>query len=313
MPHKIRSIKNKKLSNDPISMLQRGDFLLESYLRYKNILFIIVGLVISGVIAGTVFWQFSVRNERQAWALEGEAFRLFHEDPRLKATMEKKEIEDEEEHFRKALDLFRKIVQEYPRTTAAPVAQFYIGNAQFELKESDSAVQSYQTFINEYGDTSSLMPLVQAKLAYAYQQTGKEPEALKIFQTVMGNDLAFNQDQAYYEVGRIYEAMDVKTEAIAAYEKASEKFEDSPWAAEAQARLALLSPEPAQPSSEQTGSTSDTPPSPATIQSTGTEAPMIGIEKDSEGNMTVVPITPGKISSPPDAPMATETTETDAE
>jgi predicted negative regulator of RcsB-dependent stress response len=310
MPYKIRTV--KKGYKEPIDALKESR-LVDTYSRYRGVLFGIVGLALFGAVAGLIFWQMSVRSERQGWALEAEASRLYRENPELTAVMEKKEIKDKDEHFKKALELYQKIVLEYPRTTAAPVAQFYIGNTQFELKNSDGAIEAYKTFLGNYAGKSELTPLVQTKLAYVYQQAGKEDEALKLFQTVMANDKAPNQDQAYYEVGRIYEAKGVKNEAIAAYEKASEQFKNSPWATEAQTRLALLKPPPP-PAPGQSA-----PPAPGTTPSTGmaampphgkivppagqSTAPMVRIEKGPDGKMTIIPISPEEAKSPLKAPV----------
>ena len=301
MPYKIRTV--KKGYKEPIDALKESR-LIDSYSRYRGVLLGIVGLAIAGAVAGLFIWQMSIRSERQAWAMEAEASRLYRENPELTAAMEKKEIKDKDEHFKKALELYQKIVREYPRTSAAPVAQFYVGNTQFELKNNDGAIEAYKTFLADYGGKSELTSLVQTKLAYVYQQAGKEDEALKVFQTVMANDKAPNQDQAYYEVGRIYEAKGVKSEAIAAYEKASEQFKNSPWATEAKTRLALLNPPPPPaPGTSPTAGMAAMPPhgtgAPPAGQST---APMVRIEKGPDGKMTVIPISPEEAKSLPKAP-----------
>jgi tetratricopeptide (TPR) repeat protein len=298
MGYKIRTV--KKTYKEPLEVLRDAGFLAEFFSRYRSLLLGLGALAALAGLAALVIWQISLRSESKAWALEAEANRLFRENPELTAIMEKREIGDKNEHFKKSLQLYREIVQKYPRTSAAPVAAYYIGNVQFELKEFDNAIQSYQAFLSRYGGQSRLTPLVQSKLAYLYQQTGKEQEALKLFQTVMGNDRAVNQDQAYYEVGRIYEGMGVEKEAIAAYEKAAEKFKNSPWAAEAQARLAILKPEPASAATGQS-TPSPVPSSSSTnVQGEKSDLPMVKIEKGPDGKMIVTPVDPKE--SPPQQP-----------
>lgn len=242
MPFKIRQ--PKKRPHQPIEVLQQGGHWVERiYSEYHNAFRWVSILLVLAAIGSVLFWIQSMRAERQAWALEAEASRLYNENPELTAVLEKREVGDKDEHFRKALEIYRQIAEDFPRTSADVIASFYIGNIHFELEQYDQAMEAYQSFLKRYGGKSPLTPLVQSKLGYLFAKSGKREEALKLFQTVMGNNRAINQDQAYYEVGRLYEQMDVPQEAIAAYEKVTEKFEGSPWASESQARLAMLKPQ----------------------------------------------------------------------
>ena len=296
MAYRIRAV--RKASREPRELLAEPAFFVALYERYRKAILVVSALLALSLAAGTTFWLISSSQDRQAWSLEDEASRLFHENPELAAILEKKELKDKSEHFNKALDLFEKIVQDYPRSSAAPVAQFYIGNTRLELKEYDPAIQAYQTYLDRYGRKSPLAPLVQTKLAYVFEQTGKGGEALKLFEEISENAQALNQDEAYYEMGRLYEASDKKADAIAAYEKSSQIFKDSPWSAEAQARLAVLKPTPAAATAPGTGGT----PVPAFGSPAGqSQAPMIRVEKGPDGKMIVVPVKPGEAPPSPQA------------
>jgi|GEM_PF-1112794 len=245
MPYRIRAV--KKESKGPNLILQEGAILADAYARHRKVAWGFLGLLALGVLAGLVVWQISSQKEARAWAIEDEATRLYHENPELAAILERKEFKDKNEHYKKALALFQKVVQEYPRTSAASLSQYYVGNTEFELKEYDQAIQAYQKFLDRYGEKAPLAPLVETKLAYVLQQTGKPVEALKAFQRITENAKALNQDEAYYEMGRLYEAQDNKADAIATYEKTVQNFKGSPWSSEAQARLAVLRPAPPNP------------------------------------------------------------------
>lgn len=192
-----------------------------------------VGAILLISVVGLFFLR--IRQGARVSALEYEASQYFYG--------EKKDLQ-------KARELYQKIREEYPKNSVAPLATYYAGNLSFELKEYDRAIALYREFVDRYAQKKEFLPLVYLRLGYTYEAKGEQSEALKSFKMVSDLSETRLKDQAFYEMGRIYEAMDVKAEAIAHYESVTTQFVGSPWATEALARLQVIRPVPAQTAPE---------------------------------------------------------------
>jgi predicted negative regulator of RcsB-dependent stress response len=244
MPYKIRV--NKKKEAAPLRIVSRSEQMFDQVRTHPKWIWIGAGSVLFlGVLILTV--QFlSHRAEEKAWALEAEASKLFHEPPPLPQPIEDgkeppKEM-DKTERLKKSASLYDEIVQKYPRTDTARIAQYESGNVYFELEDLGSAENRYRAFLQKYQSHKELSALVHLKLGYLLQKKGDNASALDHFRTAYEMENGKNKDQAGFELGRSLEHAGKKEEAVETYKKLSERFAQSPWAAEANARLVVLNP-----------------------------------------------------------------------
>lgn len=157
------------------------------------------------------------------------------------------------EELKKAVEIFRKILADFPRSTVAPQAVYLLGNTLSDLKDWEGAVKAYQDFLARYGTHRSLVPLVYQRLAYAQLAQGKVEEAEKTFAAVVQINGAPNRDQALFELGKIDEILKRPEGALAHYQEIVKNHPSSPFAAEATVRIKTLdarkaAPPPAVPS-----------------------------------------------------------------
>lgn len=205
---------------------------------------ILVGFVLVLLTAGGiwgVFW-YDAQNASKAQDLEREAtLHLFAKrtnDPKIAAA-----------NVTEAIAIYKKVVEEYPRTPTAPLAQFSLGNAYLQSNDLDAAIDSYKRFISTYASNISLLGLVHQKLGYAYQLKGDYTEAGKAYSAILQIPGALNRDYAMFELARMEETRSRADEAITHYQDLIKTFPDSPLAAEAALRVKVLdakkSPNPA--------------------------------------------------------------------
>ena len=144
------------------------------------------------------------------------------------------------DQMQQAVEIFRKVLAEYPRSSAAPQAAYMLGNVLSDLKDWEGATKAYQDFTARYSDHTSLIPLVYQRLAYTQLSQGKLEEAQKAFQLITKMTTAPNKDHALYELARIHEALQRPEGALAYYQELIKDHPHSPYTEEASIRIKTL-------------------------------------------------------------------------
>lgn len=213
-----------------VSGLEHWVLGLQRY-RWSIIVGFILLLLTAGGIWG-VFWH-DAENASKAQEIEREAtLHLFTRpgnDPQKAAA-----------NVNEAIALYKKVVEEYPRTPTAPLAQFSLGNAFLQANNLDSAIDSYKQFISTYGSNISLLGLVHQKLGYAYLLKGDIDQAAKTYSSILEIPGAMNRDYALFELARLEENRSKPDAALKHYQDLIKTYPDSPLTSEAAVRVKVL-------------------------------------------------------------------------
>ncbi len=188
-----------------------------------------------------LFW-YEEQNASKAQELEREATsRLFtrpSNDPQKAAA-----------NLTEAIALYKRVLDEYPRTPTAPLVQFSLGNAFLQSNDVDSAIEAYKRFTSTYGSNTSLLGLVYQKLGYAYLVKGDLDQAAGAYSSILDMPGAMNRDYALFEVARLEENRSKPDEALKHYQELLKTYPNSPLTSEAAVRVKVIeakkNPEPA--------------------------------------------------------------------
>jgi outer membrane protein assembly factor BamD (BamD/ComL family) len=196
---------------------------------------IVVGFVLLILMGGGiwgVFW-YDAQNASKAQDLEREAtIHLFTRpanDPQKAAA-----------NLKEAIALYKRVVDEYPRTPTAPLAQFSLGNTYLQSNDLASAIEAYNRFISTYGSNVSLLGLVHQKLGYAYLLKGDLDQAAKAYSTILEIPGAMNKDYALFEVARLEENRSKSDAAMKHYQDLMKTYPNSPLTSEAAMRVKVI-------------------------------------------------------------------------
>lgn len=198
-------------------------------------------LLLTGMGLWGLFW-YEEQNASKAQELEREAtLRLFtrpSNDPQKTAG-----------NLKEAIALYKRVLDEYPRTPTAPLVQFSLGNAFLQLHDVDSAIDAYKRFTSTYGSNTSLLGLVYQKLGYAYLVKGDLDQAASAYSSILTMPGAMNRDHALFEVARLEESRSKSDEAMKYYQELLKTYPTSPLSSEAAVRVKVIeakkNPEPA--------------------------------------------------------------------
>ncbi len=201
--------------------------------KYRWPLVIGVGLLaVMGAVIWGVLW-YDGQNAGKAQELEREATRHMFARP-------SNDPKKAESNLKEAITIYRRVVEEYPRTPSAPLAMFSLGNALLQSNELDAAIETYKRFISSYGSNVSLLGLVQQKMGYAYLLKGDIDQAAKAYSAVLDVTGSTNRDYALFELARLEENRSRSDEALKRYQELINTYKDSPLAGEAAMRVKVL-------------------------------------------------------------------------
>ena len=236
MGFRIKSNVPSTGSMDEAELLDRKDQFLLFVEENRSLVLGGVFLVVIAAVVGGVFMWLDHQKNQEAWVLEGQAQALYVERPG-------EEPEKAKENLEKASAIYKDILEQYPRTTSAQSAQYFLGNVLMEQEDAQGAIDAYTDFLGQYGRNEVLQGLVRQRLGYAYLVKGEQDKALEEFSNVLSIPGSLNKDQVLFELAKMDESQDAMDKALAQYKNLLEQFPNSPYASEATLRVQALSPE----------------------------------------------------------------------
>lgn len=192
---------------------------------------LVVFLVAVAVVAGAIW--FDVRQAQQALELDEEATRFY-------VTRPADNLEQATKNLRQAINLYRQVVKEFPRSSVAPHSLFRLGIALEEDNDTKGAIEAYQKFVDTYGDSQQMLGLVYQRLGYAFLLSGEREKAEQAFSSVLAVPGALNRDYAVFELAKLEEAQSRPEGALARYQELLKDYPHSPLVGEASVRMKAL-------------------------------------------------------------------------
>lgn len=139
----------------------------------------------------------------------------------------------------KAIEEYQEIIQDYPDSWHAAVAQYSIAAIYRDLKDHDQALTAYQKVITDYPE-SNYASMAQDSIGAIYFYNFKDfPKAIEEYRKVVENyPRSKEADYAQYKIGRLYQRqLEDYAQAIKEYQKVIKNYPDSMWAPWAQMKI----------------------------------------------------------------------------
>ncbi len=188
-------------------------------------------LVAAAVVAGVIWYDYQAT--LKARELDQEATLHYVNRP----------VDDPKkshEQLAQAINLYKQVVDQYPRSPVAPLALFHLGNAQVLANEVDAGIETYKRFMLLHGSNTSLLGLVQQRMAYAYLVKGDRDQAVKAFTGILEIPGALNKDHVLFELAKLEESQSRPEGALAHYQDLMKNYPNSPFTSEAAVRVKVL-------------------------------------------------------------------------
>jgi outer membrane protein assembly factor BamD (BamD/ComL family) len=232
MSYRIK-VPAKTLPVDEAHMLSWLDHTLHGAESYRRPLLVGLGvLVLAAAVVGGVFYV-DRQAAQKAQDLEQEAMRFL-------TAPSANDPQKADQALKEAIARYRQIVDQYPRTSTAPLALYHLGNALVQTNELSVAIEAYQRFLTLYSSNSSMAGLVQQRLAYVYLHKGDRDQAVKALTSILETPGTLNRDQALFELARLEESQSRPEAAVARYQELIKTYPNSPFTSEATIRTKIM-------------------------------------------------------------------------
>ena len=265
MSYRIK-VPAKVLPVDEAHMLSWLDHTLHRMQDYRRPLLVGLGvLVLAAVVVGAVFYV-DRQAAQKAQDLEREAMRAL-------SVPSANDPQKSDRALKEAIAKYRQIVDQYPRTSSAPLALYHLGNTLVQANDLSGAIEAYQRFLVLYSSNPSMAGLVQQRLAYVFLLKGDRDQAVKALTAILQTPGTLNRDQALFELARLEESQSRPEGALAHYQELIKTYPNSPFTSEATIRTKIMDVKKSQESTPVSAPTtpavaapqksSPSPPSPA--------------------------------------------------
>lgn len=192
----------------------------------QRILFPVVIAIVLIAIAAAGFTLYRSNMRKEAAALEYEGYKLYY-------VLFQKQPFAKEDQYQKALEKFRKAYEK----RRSPLSLYYIACCYYDLGKYDDSLNALKELNERFPDDVSYVPLSYYKMAVINVRKGDKEAALKLLDTLYNYRSGSFKDLALAESARIIETMGKKDDSAKKYEELTKNFPDSPFAAEAKAKL----------------------------------------------------------------------------
>ena len=245
MTYKIRHISRQVGAENPQFLSRSERVWLFAELHRRALMTGIVVALMVMLLLGTLFW-IEHQQEQQALVLEHQAAQAY-----LDRSLD--DIDAAKEKLQEAVTLYRRIIDEFPHTASAESAWYFIGNALAEQNDHAGAIDAYQHYINQAGNSPSLLGLVYQRLGSSYLANGEREKGINAYTQVLQIPRTLNKDQVIFELAKIEEYEKHNDGALARYKQLLDEHPNSPYASEATLRVKILEPPAEKPEATKEG------------------------------------------------------------
>ena len=230
-----KKITRKELLNTQDEFLTISQKTLSYVVAHSNQFYIglIMVVALAVVIMGVKYYY--DRQAREALVAYDQALAQVARIQNLSGEENKQEIEV-------AIQALEYVRNAFSRSRPGRFVYLDLGALYFHLERYDQAKDSYQTFLKTLKpEENYLKPLILDSLAYINEAEKDLENAAARWEEVTKLADEFLKEEAFFNLGRIYEAQNDKKKAIKTYEKLMADYPDSSNIAWIKAKLAGLS------------------------------------------------------------------------
>lgn len=148
---------------------------------------------------------------------EGDAYQKFDSAMEIYQVLNTPNREASISEYKNLLEKFDEVIKEFPRTSSGKFSLLYVGNIHLHLGEFDEAIKAYQAFLQKTGKEKLYRYFGMEGLGYAYEEKKDYEKALEAYQKILEIGDRFPMAEPYLEMGRCYEKLGKKKEALDNY------------------------------------------------------------------------------------------------
>lgn len=202
-------------------------------------------LAVALIFAAVYSWEtFSTGRKDEIQAKFADALAIYHapleseiptggEEPKYK-------FKTAEERSQKALDAFKKLVDDYGGSKIGLFSRYYVALVEHDLNQTDQAESDLESLISNSSEPE-ITSLARDSLARIYLNTGKTQQAVEVWKQLLDSpDDQFPREGVLFNLAQAYEDMDNKEDALKEYRKLLSEYPQSTYSRQVQTRVEFL-------------------------------------------------------------------------
>jgi len=206
---RIKKITKKKLKepDEFISVTEKAFLFITHHIKSIAAGGTIVLIVLASIF---IYQRWEKRNEEEAsqkFSLAVEIYQMVSSPSR----------EGSPSEYKNVLEKFDEVITKFSRTFPGKTSFLYKGNIHLWLGEFEEATKSYQNFLQKAGKRKLYRLFAMEGLGYAYEGKKDYEKALQAYQKILEEGENFQLANAYLNMGRCYEKLGKKKEALENY------------------------------------------------------------------------------------------------
>jgi len=203
---------------------------MEYLIEHRNTFYVAISFIVIVIVALGGWYFYGLHYEKSADRLYSSAFNSYSSN-----------VDIDSAAFTNAAGMYRDITEKYPKSRAAELSFYNMGNIYYNLKELEKSIEAYRSFLERSSDGNVLTSLAYYGLGYCYEGKEDYEEAVKSFERsnsfLVGKNFTVIN---YSNIARMYEKMKRPEKAIEYYERVVEEAEDPFLKTLAKRKLATL-------------------------------------------------------------------------
>lgn len=234
MSYKLRDI-NQPSPSEHQELLSRTERIWLFAEQHRNA--VMIGALLVCLVAlsiGAIFWLQN-QSEQESLTLERQATQLY-----LDRSLD--DLDASKSNLDKAMTLYQQILDEYPRSSSAELAWYFLGNAHAERENFPDAIKAYEHYASSFTNNPTLQGLVFQRLGSAYILHNQKQKGLDAYTQVLNIPGALNKDQVMFELAKLEESDNNTSQALTHYKHIQDQYPASPYVNEAMMRIRVLEP-----------------------------------------------------------------------
>lgn len=205
-----KKISRKALLKTEDEFISISSRLIRFILTHRQKLALACGGIIVLLVIFSGIRYASIQSEKKAFALMESAWAGYQ-------TLQ--QSQGPQKAYRQAKTDFEPLLEKYSGKNGGKLARVLFAGICLNAGESDLAIDLYQKALNDFDDADPLKYFVFSGLAAAYDAKKDFPNAIAYLETMVAAPDAILKDEAYFNLGRIYAAMENRQKSREAYQK----------------------------------------------------------------------------------------------
>jgi len=216
----VKKINRKKLLKEPDEFLTWSRKTFNYLVSHINQVIIVITGIMLIALMGVGIRAWNQNSENKAMVLLNQAMTQYKEAVN-------KDQQALEEAFPTIQESFETLIEDYLNTSAGRAGLIAYAQVNYVMKRFDKAIELLKTCDKKLDKQSSLKPIIQDGLAYAYIGKNEYDKAIDCLNKIIASQSRIKIDDILFQLGVIYEKKQNFEKSVEMYQQLINDYPDS--------------------------------------------------------------------------------------